>query len=416
MAMKRFARTFFLLAAGVLFCACGRQESMQHATTAPESAVTESVSEGGVSATERPDVSENEAFALAEDIIKEMTLEEKVGQMFMVDLLQLDDSRTLDGNVYRFTSKMEERINKYHIGGVYLTVNNVAGEKQTKKLIRNLQQCASGCALYIAVEEEGGGEHSLCENIKNPNTALTGHAYPEGGLSEEEAYSAGSAIVSELAEWGINLNLAPVADAGSEANPEYATRCLSDDVDVVENVLPELVSGMRDSGMAVSLKYFPGIGNVKGEYTEEILKNADSLMTLRSDNFAAYSAGIAAGADCVMVSNCFYSKIMMEKMPAFLSHDIVTSLLREEIGFEGVIMTSPLDERVIRNNYTAGFVITESVRAGCDMAVLPWDLEESYEALLDAVKKGEIDEKVINTAVRRILQDKIYRGIVVLDK
>ena len=93
----------------------------------------------------------------------------------------------------------------------------------------------------------------------------------------------------------------------------------------------------------------------------------------------------------------------------------MTKLLREELGFDGIVMTSPLNDNVIENNYTNEFAVVEAVKAGCDLIVLPGDFKECYEALITAVNEGRIDEKVINTSVRRILQNKIQRGILVLE-
>ena len=116
-----------------------------------------------------------------------------------------------------------------------------------------------------------------------------------------------------------------------------------------------------------------------------------------------------------MVSNVAYSKLTVKKVPAFISQDIVTKLLREELGFDGIVMTSPLNDNVIENNYTNEFAVVEAVKAGCDLIVLPGNFKECYEALITAVEEGMIDEKVINTSVRRILQNKIQRGILVLE-
>ena len=281
----------------------------------------------------------------------------------------------------------------------------------------DLKESVSGGALYVAVEEEGGGEHSL--SAKVPELKDTGYiTQSEMGknMTEQQAYQTGKTIAGELAGIGINLNLAPVSDLASEINPEYALRCFGKETDKVSEMLRGIVPGMRENGIAVTLKYFPGIGNVPGETTEEILENSDSLMALRKNNFSVYSEGIKAGADCVMVSNVSVNKVTMKKIPAFMSGDIVTSLLREEMDFDGIIMTPPLNDNVIRNKYTAGFVVTEAIKAGCDMLVLPGSLPESYQAVIEAVRTGQIDEKVINTAVRRILQNKILRGILVLEQ
>lgn len=418
--MKRFVLVVFMALLGAGLCACGGGGERPEATVTPSATVApleKNASGETVEATERPSVSEDKAFSMAEDLLKTMTWEEKVGQMFMVHLSQLDSSWTRDGNIYRVSKKIREMLSKYNIGGIYLTKNNIGNVKQTRKLVNELQGSVSGGALYVAVEEEGGGEYSI--SAKVPDLKDTGYiTQSEMGrnMTEEQISQTGKTIAGELTSLGVNLNLAPVADVASENNPEYAVRCLGTDKEIVSDMLSGMVNGMREGGLAVTLKYFPGIGNVPGEYTEEILENQDSLMTLRSNNFATYSAGIDAGADCVMVSNISVNKVTVKKIPAFMSKEIVTSLLREELGFDGVVMTSPLNDDVIAGRYTPGFVVKEALQAGCDMFVLPENFKESYQSLVEAVKNGQIDEKVINTAVRRILQNKIQRGILVLEQ
>lgn len=393
----------------VLLCACGAEEETRDVPVTDKPAVA---------ATATPLVSEDEAFSQAEDMVKSMTLQEKIGQMFLVDLFQLDSHPSLNGAADRVTANMREAIRQYHIGGVYLTGGNIKSIEQAQQLIGDLQSsAATGSALYVAVEEEGGGEHSISSRV----SALkeTGYVTPQEmgqSMTDRQIYESGKTLAGELTSLGANLNLAPVADIGSENNPEYAIRCLGDDADEVSEVLDDFVSGMRDGGLAVSLRHFPGIGNVPGDFTETILENTDSLMTLRDQNFAVYRSGIRAGADCVMVSNVAVSKVTVKKIPAFMSEDVVTKLLREELDFEGVIMTSPMNENVIRNNYTYAYVAVEAVKAGCDMIVLPGNFTECYNALYTAVEEGRIDEKVINTSVRRILQNKIRRGILVFGK
>ena len=157
-------------------------------------------------------------------------------------------------------------------------------------------------------------------------------------MTEQQVYEAGKKIGSELTDIGINLNLAPVADIGSENNPDYAKRCLGQDAEQVSQIIDGYVRGMREGGLAVTLKHFPGIGKVAGDYTETILEQNDSLMSLRNNNFKGYQSGIQAGADCVMVGNVSFSEVTVKKIPAFMSQDIVTKLLRKELKFDGIIM------------------------------------------------------------------------------
>ena len=391
-----------------VLCACGVEGRVQR---------IEETEKPKVTSTATPLISEDDAFSEAEDMVKKMTLEQKIGQMFLVDLLQMDDKPSVDGTAYKTTGHMKKIIQRYSIGGVYLTKENIKNRKQTQKLTQDLQSSSvSGSALYIAVEEDGGGANSISSKVTDLKE--TGYVTPQEmgqNMTANQLYESGKTIAGELTDLGVNLNLAPVADIGNEANPEYAVRCLGTEAETASTLLKDFVCGMRDGGLGVTLKHFPGIGNVSGDTTETILEDADSLMTLRDKNFLPYSSGIEAGADCVMVSNVAFNRITVKKIPAFMSQDIVTKLLREELKFEGIIMTSPMNDNVIGNNYTYEFAAVEAVKAGCDMIVLPGNFKECYDALVAAVKEGRIDEKVINTSVRRILQNKLQRGILVLE-
>lgn len=409
--MKRAICIAVMVFVGICVCACGKGGEEPVMTHVPENTAA-SVSGQPAQKEENPAISRARAFAMAEELLAGMTLKEKIGQMFMVHLSQLDSSHTEDGNQYAVTPKMRNLLREYNIGGIYLTTNNIANEKQTKKLAKNLQASVSGGALYLAIEEEGGGKSLLSSRIE---------AKKEHGTAEEQdvpdysLYEESYGIASAFSGIGMNINLAPVADVASEENPEYAVRCLGNDTDTVVDRAESFVRGMKDGGLGTTLKYFPGISKISGNPALDLLENNDSLMTLRNKNFTTYEAGIKAGADAVMMSNVSVSKVTINKIPAFLSQEIVTNLLREELGFDGVVFTPFLDEPLILEKYTPGFVAVEAVKAGCDMLVLPYDWKEAYETLLAAVQRGDISEKVINAAVQRILQNKIQRGILIIE-
>lgn len=402
--------------------ACGRQQGGAGVsappgdTKNPLSVSGESVS-GAALAKKQLDLTDAEAFVAAEDLLQDMTLEEKVRQMFLVDLSALDSTDSREKNLYRITASIERVLGENPPGGVYLSTKNIKTEQQARNLIQKLQTSVSGIPLYVTAEEEGGGEHSLSAKVDDLKVA--GYKMPRdvGVMQEEQIYQTAARIAAELNSWGINLNLAPVADISSGENRSFVRRCFGSDEDVVSTAVKAYVQGMRDYGLATTLKYFPGFGTASaaGDAEKRIPQNKSSLMTLRKKNFAPYTAGIKAGTDCIMVGNVAVPKITeQETLPAFLSRDIVTSLLREELKFDGVIMTSSLSETFITKNYKPDKVAVEAVKSGCDMLVFPAEYDKAYKGVLTAVKTGEIDEKVINTAVRRILQDKIQRGIYIL--
>lgn len=418
--MKRFVLVVCMTVTVLALFACGKRKDDPQATKklyGTKAGVDAAAGEASGHAVTIEPVSGEEAFASAEELVKDMTLEEKVGQMFLVDLSQLDPPKKAGARRYRMTDRMRESLRRNPVGGVILTEHNIKNKEQTKQLISDIKESVSGSALYIAAEEEGGGTHSLAARISEMKE--TGHisaARMAAEMTEQQVYEEGVKIAQMLTSWGFNMNLAPVADIASEKNLDYASRCFGGDVDDISPMIENMVEGMRHYGLAVSLKYFPGMGNIQGDYREDILDNQDTLMTLRNNNFSVYSDGIRAGADCVMMSDTAVSKITVnDKLPAFLSVDIVTDLLREEMDFEGVIMTPPLNMHAVTKNYTVDYVVVEAVRAGCDMIVMPEDIKKGQDALIGAVLSGKIDEKVINTSVRRILQDKIQRGILVLE-
>lgn len=409
--MKRFILVIFVIALAVGLMACRETRDRQEATSPPQSP-EQTVSAPAAEATLQSDITEGQAFSMAEEYLQHMSLEEKTGQLFLVNLTSLTESRTMDGNIYVATREIKDNIKKYGVGGIYLTGNNIGNREQAGELVADLQNAASGGAMYIAAEEEGGGTHSISVQVKDLHASgFTTQSEMGANMTEQQVYETGRTIAKELTSLGVNLNLAPVADIAGENNAEYAARCFSTDKDVVSDMTESIVRGMREGGLAVTLKTFPGIGGVSGETTETIVETGESLMTMRNKNFEPYSSGIEAGADCVLVGNVAVQKVTMNKLPAFMSPDIVNGLLREELGFHGVVLTSPLDDNVIVKNYTVGFAAREALQAGCDILFLPSDFKGAYDSILADVKSGKIDEKVINAAVLRILQNKIQRGI-----
>lgn len=414
--MKRFMVAAVFLLAGIVLFACNKKSEEQENTKEPvASPVSKGTATGEAVQTEKPVLSDTEAFEQAEELVKGMTLEEKVGQLFLVSLSQLDNPKEKRTSYYA-TKKMQDKIAKYHLGGVILQNQNLRSQKQTQELIAGLQSAASGGAIYVAVTEEGGGDNSVSAGC--PALTAGGYATPQemgSSLSKLQIKEKGKTIGEELCSWGINLNLAPVADVCETANTAYCSRCLGSDASDASELLTALLEGMKEGGLSVTLKYFPGYGNITEDVSQKIVRDEISLMQMRNKNFVMYSAGIEAGADCVMVGNTHLSKITPAKRPAFMAEEVVTNLLREELGFGGVVMTSPLNKPAITSDYTTGFIVIEALKAGCDVMVQPSDLDEAYDTVLSEVTEGKLDEKVINTAVRRILQNKIQQGILVLN-
>lgn len=428
-------------------------------------------------------VTADDALKKASKILKTMTLEEKIGQMILVDIDSLTEGSE---TVTKSSPELLEAIETYKIGGVVLGKQNIKNANQTKELIRQISdtvQTDTGLhiPLYIGTQEQGGGAKSIavgCDDINS--TGFTSPSEMGENMTEGQLEDTGKVIARELTGLGFNLNLAPPADVAQAektvdaaeienkvllANssvlgqaPEYkepkkkisrkkqkkrlaaytkklqayqekceqfltkyketdyAGSCFSSDADQVSEAVASMVKGMHsvksESGqtMVTAVTTFPGISSIACYHKLEVLDIDTALSILRKENFAPFTAGIEAGTDFIMVGHVSLSKID-GTTPASFSRVILRELLRKEMGFGGIILTEPLDVPAITDEYTTRQAVIKAVVSGADMIYDPEDIGEAVSALEQAVMFHEIDEKVINQAVLRILQNKIQRNI-----
>lgn len=398
----------------VCLCAgCGGENKSTPETTkkvAVTDLATPKASEDSDAGTVITDSEEIDAMAAA--VVENMTLEEKIGQMFIVNLEQLDNSQ---GNCYEFrgfTEDMKASMNAYKIGGVILFARNIESVEQTKGLIRDLQDNAQ-IPLFVSVDEEGG-DVARVGNNSNMRTTTFPPMEEVGKMNDEEyAYNMGVTIASDIKNLGFNLDFAPVADVKTnEYNTEIGNRAFGSDADLVSSMVEQVVTGIQSQGISATLKHFPGHGSVSGD-THDTAVNADTdLITLRSTEFKPFQAGIQAGADFVMVSHISISKVTEDTIPACMSKLVIQTMLRDELGFDGVVVTDALDMGAITEKYEPEEAAINCVKAGVDMLLMSTDVESSYQALLEAVKDGSIKESQIDDSVRRIMTVKIKRGII----
>ncbi len=360
-------------------------------------------------------MSEEDAIYAAMDYMETMTIEEKAGQLFVVNLELLDDTR---GGFYewqKITKTMKENLEKYHVGGVILFSRNIEKRKQTKKLIRKLQKNIE-IPLFVTVDEEGGDVARIGNN-ENMKTA-TFPTMEEIGQNEdaEYVYDMGVTIGQDISKLGFNVNFAPVADVRtSEMNREIGSRSFGDDAQKVSEMVDAFVKGIQSQNVCATLKHFPGQGSSEGDTHQGSVDIDSSISRLRKVDFKPFEVGIEAGADFVMVSHISVSKVTETSEPASMSDLIMSTILRDELGFEGIIVTDAFDMASITENYTPGEAAVSSIEAGADMVVMPQSLEEAYEAVLENVEAGELTEKRLNESVLRILKLKFQRGIMTLE-
>lgn len=348
--------------------------------------------------------------ALVEEAMKQMTLEQKIGQMFIVCTDSLDFNAETE-----ITEQMKQKWDQYRPGGVILFSFNLENREQTSRFIRDMKQM-SGIPMFIAVDEEGGNVARIANTdgmgtTKFPTMAAIG----ETG-DPSQAYRVGDTIGREISELGFNLNFAPVADlATNENNTEIGERSFGSDSELVSKMVSQEVKGLQQNGVSATLKHFPGQGNA-GEDTHKGYVNLDvTIDRLRDNEFLPFEEGIAAGADMIMMSHVSVKAITQSDVPASLSSLMVNDILREELQYDNVIITDAMNMKIITKFYDSGQAAIAAIKAGNDMILMPDDFASAYEAVYDAVKDGTLSEKRINASVRRIIKVKIHRGILPLD-
>lgn len=352
---------------------------------------------------------------MAKDILKYMTIEEKIGQLFMVDFESLD---TTKGSYYEFreiTDEMKESLQKYHVGGIVFFGRNIENREQIKTFIEEVQN-ESKYPLFIGVDEEGGDVARIANN-QNMQTTKFPTMEEVGAMNDTDyAYNMGATIGKEIKELGFNLDFAPVADVRTnENNKEIGSRSFGDSAKLVSKMVKAVVNGLQDQNVSATLKHFPGHGNA-GEDTHEGSVNIDNdLNRLRQIDFVPFKTGIKAGVDFIMVSHVSISRVTENTVPATLSSLVMQTMLREELGFRGIILTDAMDMKAITETYTSKEAAIGAIEAGADIVVIPDEFEEAYNAVLGAVKEGKLKEERINESVKRVLETKIKRGLILSD-
>lgn len=338
-------------------------------------------------------------------LLENMTLEEKVCQMFIVSPEQLTGNSRYSTEVDK---DLKKGLEKYNVGGILFSEGNLESKNQITAMLRNLQSLAkdgSGAGIFTAIQEEGGSVSPAADKlgIKNPGSMAS-----LGAKNDEEAvYDAGKNLGSELQKLGFNVNLAPVADLGTNSQNGLGDRVFGSDADTAAKMISKLVKGLSDADISPTLSHFPGIGAYDGK--SALIKR--SLSQLRKEEFLPFRSGIEAGADFVLVSHHVVSGIG-DNLPCDLSYTAVTGILRNELGFSGIIITDSHNDPAITNKYSVEDAAVMAINAGVDIILLPDDLSKAVNAVCAAVENGEIREDRINESVMRILDMKAEMGLI----
>lgn len=367
-------------------------DASQEAGTSGEAAGAAEEPEGSDAAGEQAEEPDPIA-ARAQELLDGMTLEEKVGQMFIARCPETDAAQLAAD---------------YHLGG-YILFGRDFKDKTAEQVTTDIQsyQDAAEIPLLIAVDEEGGTVNRVSSNpnLRSSPFRSPQSLYSEGGL--ELVRSDAQEKCRLLESLGININFAPVCDVSQDPADFIYDRTLGRDAQETSQYVAAVVETMAEEGMGSVLKHFPGYGNNTDTHTGVAYDDRPYDTFLTSD-FLPFQAGIAAGADMVLVSHNIVSA-MDEASPASLSPE-VHRVLREDLGFTGVIVTDDLVMDGVRDFAGDDEAAVLAVQAGNDL-ICCTDFQTQVPAVLAAVESGEITGEQIDAAVLRVLTMKLRLGI-----
>lgn len=341
-----------------------------------------------------PTIPQTEPINPIKEMIGDMSLNERVGQLF---LARCDASVALDD------------IETYHLGGFVLFGTDFQGEtpnSMSQKI--NTYQSAAKYPLLIAVDEEGGTVNRVSQQTafrSNPFPSVR-NSWAQGGIDQVLAVEEEKCLL--LTSIGININLGPVCDITTDPAAFMYSRSLGEDAQTTGSFVDSTVRLMGAYQLGSVLKHFPGYGNNTDTHIGIAVDNR-SLEELEAIDLIPFWSGFAAGADAVMVSHTIVPALDSE-LPASLS-PAIHQYLREEMGFEGVIITDDLVMQAITDQYGAGEAAVMAVLAGNDL-LCSTDYRTQYEAVYAAVLDGRIDIDTLNNAVRNVLEWKTELGLI----
>lgn len=324
--------------------------------------------------------------------IEKMTLDEKVGQLIIGGISGTS-----------LTAQEKELIHTYKLGGFILFSSNLEKPNQSLHLLNELKKenRKNNVPLFLSVDQEGG-------NVTRLPQLLDIQTNEEIGLrnDEELARKTGELLGRQVKAFGFQVNFAPVIDVNNNPNnPVIGDRSFGSNPELVGNLGVEAMQGMQDEQVIPVIKHFPGHGDTHIDSHDQLPVIDKSMDELENIELVPFKEAIEAGADVVMTAHILLPQIE-EDVPATLSNEIITGLLREDLEFEGVIITDDLTMGAISNDYDLGEAAVQAIKAGVDIVLVAHDYQ-NVTAVFDQIKKsvlsGELKESRIEDSVKRIL-------------
>ncbi|WP_051809806.1 glycoside hydrolase family 3 protein [Actinoplanes subtropicus] len=357
-----------------------------------------------------------QAQAHGTDPLKDMTLAEKVGQMFVSyvygDSATAPSAADAAANQAKFGADVStgaQAVAKYHLGGViYFTwSHNLNSPNQIAGLSNGLQAAAmadTGIPLQISTDQEGG----VVNRIGAPLAVSPGNMALGATFDPRTAESAAKVSGEELKALGINTVDAPVVDVNTNPrNSADGVRSFSDRTNHVSLFTKFAVKGYEAAKIGTQAKHFPGLGDTTVNTDNGVAITNETRQQILATHVPPFRAAIRQGVTSVMAAHIIAPALDPTNRPASLSKPIITGLLRQQLHFNGVVITDALDAAALRD-YTDQQIVVDAVNAGVDELLMPRNVPLAIQSLLDAVADGTVPEQRIDQSVRRILKTKTF--------
>ena len=374
-----------------------------------EAAQPETPDEQQPESTENPEVPDNMTVSgaqqTAQALLDTMTDEEKLWQLFFVtpEAITNVNTATVAGEATK------KALAQYPVGGIVYFAKNLEDREQTVALLSYAK-----IPLFLGVDEEGG---TVSRVGSNPDMGVPSVGDMRSlGKSQDPAavYAAGQDIGGGLHALGFNLDFAPVADVAQGADSVIGSRSFGSDAELCASLAGVIVKSLRAEGIVSCLKHFPGYGSATVDDHNGTSVVEKTLSELEACDLVPFQTIIASEGSVpfVMVSHLSYPNVTGSDTPADLSSSIVTDILRDKLEYQNVIITDSHSMASITDHYSAGEAAVKALAAGCDMILMPSDLQAAFDAVKAAVADGTLSQARIDESVLRILTVKAEYGII----
>lgn len=341
----------------------------------------------------------------ASKIVNSMTIDEKIGQLFIIHY-----------NKPEITEEFKHILETVKPGGFTLFNENIKTYEQTTKLIKDINSTAKN-PMFISIDQEGGRVQRLKSmpgmNIINiPSMSKIGESN-----DENQAYNTGITIANDLKKFSINMNFAPVIDIYlNPKNTVIGDRSFGNNAKTVSKMGLSLANALKNNNIIPVYKHFPGHGNTEKDSHVEIPIITKTKEELYQDELIPFKNAISNNADIIMVGHLALPKITNDYTPASLSKQVVTDLLKNELGYKNLIITDALNMKAITNNYSEKQIYELAINAGVDILLMPNDPILAFNSIKKSLEEGTINETTITKSVEKIIALKLKYNIIDKEK